>query len=356
MSKTDRHAAEGGESVSRVRKGHGARRAILGVGGGLVLFALALVVFESGPWFDRDNESGDSDAPRASAQTSSGWPEEKLVEFFPPPESEIPDDPTGEAVLRGKAIFVNTPANAGEFVGNELSCANCHLDNGRRADSAPMWAAWIDYPKYRGKNDRINTMEDRIMGCFTYSMNAQDSPAGAPPPAGHDVYRDLQTYMQWMATGAPTRTAVAGKGYPAVPKTELGYDPARGKVVYEENCAACHGIDGKGQRDLNGRVVFPQLWGAESYNWGAGMARINTAAAFIKANMPYGQRNRLTDQEAWDVAAYINSHERPRDPRQAGMTVEEARALYHDGDDIYYGQVLDGHLMGTGTPRPEGRE
>ena len=48
------------------------------------------------------------------------------------------------------------------------------------------------------------------------------------------------------------------------------------------------------------------------------MHRGQTAAAFIKANMPLGQANTLTDQEAWDVAAYINSKPRPPDPRARG--------------------------------------
>ena len=89
---------------------------------------------------------------------------------------------------------MNTATNASDHVGNGLACANCHLDGGRHPDSAPMWAAWGQYPAYRSKNDRINTMEDRVMGCFTYSMNAQHSPSGEPPPHGDDIYRDLQEF------------------------------------------------------------------------------------------------------------------------------------------------------------------
>lgn len=273
--------------------------------------------------------------------------------FQPPGEHEIPDNAFGESVRRGEAIFMNTATNASDHVGNGLACANCHLDGGRHPDSAPMWAAWGQYPAYRSKNDRINTMEDRVMGCFTYSMNAQHSPSGEPPPHGDDIYRDLQSYFYWMATGAPTNTKMAGRGYPEVPKTELGYSPERGEQVFAESCAVCHGADGQGQQDANGRYVFPPLWGPDSYNWGAGMARINTAAAFIKHNMPLSQPGMLSDQEAWDVAAYIDSFERPRDPRQGDMTVEETRQLFHDGDDIYYGQEVNGVLLGVGTPEPD---
>src|SRR3546814_1300407 len=89
-------------------------------------------------------------------------------------------------------------------------------------------------------------------------------------------------------------------------ETKLGYDPGRGAQVFQQNCASCHGADGQGQRDINGRVVFPPLWGPHSYNWGAGMASVKNAAAFVKKNMPLGQTDRLTDQQAWDVAAYID--------------------------------------------------
>ena len=56
--------------------------------------------------------------------------------------------------------------------------------------------------------------------------------------------------------------------------------------------------------------VFPPLWGPDSFNDGAGMHRVLTAARFIKARMPFGQPD-LTDAQAFDVAAYINSQPRP---------------------------------------------
>ena len=319
-------------------KGSFARDAIFAVAGGLVIFVIGTLVVDAGWIRDRKGTKGDSETGFQSA-----------AYFQPPMSSAIPDGPSGDAVRRGEAIFMNTPANASDFVGNTLSCAACHLDGGRRANSAPMWGAWVAYPKYRSKNKQINTMEDRIKGCFTYSMNAQASPTGGPPPAGHDVYKDLQTYMHFLASGAPTGVDMEGAGYPTLEKTALGYDPDRGAKVFAENCAVCHATDGQGQTDANGRSVFPPLWGPQSYNWGAGMARVNTAAGFIKANMPLGQTNRLSDQEAWDVAAFINSHERPKDPRQTG-TIAETAARNHAGDETFYGKTSQGRLIGVGTP------
>lgn len=316
--------------------GRGVQRAILAVAGGAALFAIASSVFDFGLIRDRGSDADDR-ALGTSPQAA----------FRPPQDSAIPQGPAGEAVKRGQAIFMNTGSNAAPFVGNSLSCSNCHLDGGRKADSAPMWAAWVAYPMYRSKNKQINTMEDRIKGCFTYSMNAQGSQSGGPPPAGHDVYKDLQTYMHWLATGAPTGVKMPGAGYPDLKKTSLGYDPERGRDVYAAKCAVCHGSDGQGQEDINGRVVFPPLWGPKSYNWGAGMARVNTAAGFIMANMPLGQGNSLSDQQAWDAAAFIDSRERPRDPRQKGSLAENAAANH--GGDSYYGKVLDGRTLGVGV-------
>jgi len=290
---------------------------------------------------------GESDQPPVEAPAAA-MPVGDDGIFVPRPLADVPDGPFGESVLRGREIFVNTDTNAGEFVGNDLACTNCHLDDGRRPFSAPMWAAALNYPTYRGKNERINLMTDRIMGCFTYSINAQASPSGGPPPRGHQVLKDLQSYFFFLADGAPLNQPIRGIGYPKVPETEQGYDWRRGEQVFADNCAVCHGPDGEGRRDLNGVIVFPPLWGPGSYNWGAGMHRIPTATAFIKANMPFGRPNSLSDQQAWDVAAFVNSHERPPDPRAEGMGVAEAQRRFHSKPD-YYGQVIRGELL-DGVP------
>lgn len=321
------------------RRGRIARWWIHAAGAGLIAAAIAALAYESG--FIPGRQS----SRQAAGHATDGF-------FQPPTDDQIPQDQFGAAVRRGQAIFTNTSTNASQYVGNGLSCSNCHLDAGRQPFSAPMWAAWVSYPKYRSKNKQINTMEDRVKGCFTYSMNAQHSVKGGPPPAGDDIYRDLQTYFYWLATKAPTNEDMKGVGFGKLAKTQLGYSPERGQKVFAANCAVCHGDNGQGQKDINGRYVFPPLSGPDSFNWGAGMARIDTAAAFIKHNMPLSQPGRLTDQEAWDVAAYIDSLERPKDPRQKGKTIEATRKQYHEGDQIYYGQSVNGVLLGVGTPDP----
>lgn len=261
----------------------------------------------------------------------------------PPSESEIPDNAFGEMVRKGQAIFVDTKREVPEYVGNGMTCANCHMDQGKMPNAAPLWAAYVMYPAYRSKNDKVNTYAERIQGCFQFSMN------GTAPGADSEAMTALITYSYWLAKNAPTGVSLPGRGYPEVPKPADGYSIERGEIVYKENCALCHGADGLGQK-VGDHYVFPPLWGKDSYNWGAGMHRINTAADFIKANMPLGKGNTLTDQEAWDVAAFMNSHERPQDPRLIEGSVEKTREKYHANDGVnLYGVEVNGVILGQGT-------
>lgn len=264
--------------------------------------------------------------------------------FQPPPDSAIPNDKFGEDVRLGEAIFREPAANAKNFVGNDLRCSNCHLDAGRLAGSAPMWAAYVSYPAYRKKNGHVNSFEERLQGCFRYSMN------GKVPPLGDKVLVALESYSYFLAKGLPTGEKASGKGFPALPKPAMAPDYARGAQVFAQQCAACHGADGAGQKS-DGKVVFPPLWGARSYNWGAGMASIKNAAEFIHANMPLGMGGSLKPQEAWDVAAFVDSQVRPQDPRFTG-DVAATRAKYHDNAFSMYGMSVGGKTLGDPSATP----
>jgi thiosulfate dehydrogenase len=77
----------------------------------------------------------------------------------------------------------------------------------------------------------------------------------------------------------------------------------------------CHGSKGEGiKKSKTNSYEYPPLWGSDSYNNGAGMSRVITAAQFIKGNMPYGVTYKspmLSDGDAYDVAGYINQQKRP---------------------------------------------
>lgn len=281
--------------------------------------------------------TGSTNAPRIA-----GGRNPDMATFTPPPDSAIPDDKFGAMVREGRDIFTNSRKYAGQYVGNGLNCENCHLDAGRRANSAPLWAAYVRYPRYRPKNGKVNTFAERLQGCFRFSMN------GKAPPVDSEVIKALTTYSYWLATGAPTGKNLKGFGYPKQGfKPPEAPDYMRGKSVYSDNCALCHGNDGQGQK-MEGEYVFPPLWGAESFNWGAGMGNINNAAAFIKANMPFSRGGMLSDQDAWDAAMFMDAHERPQDPRFTG-NIAATRKQFHDSQWSLYGKEINGHLLGKGV-------
>ncbi len=93
--------------------------------------------------------------------------------------------------------------------------------------------------------------------------------------------------------------------------------------------------------EKEGVFVAPPLWGPGSFNTGAGMHRLLMTAAFIKGNMPLGtpwDRPVLTDEQAYDVAAYINSHERPK-------LAEHGQGLarpFQEAEDCPYPPYSDG--------------
>ena len=226
----------------------------------------------------------------------------------PPPLASAPQDKYGDLVRLGHAIFTDTPNKASRYSGNKLSCSNCHLDAGRKADAAPLWAAFVAYPAWRAKTDRVDTFDERVQQCFRYSLN------GIPPAYGSIELTAITAYAHFLARGLPVGAETPGRGFPLPGKTGLDPNRDRGRVVYRQHCLSCHGESG------DGKPGIPPLWGFNSYNKGAGMANVETAAAFIKANMPLGTPV-LTDQQALDVAAYMNAQLRPPDPRHGLLSI-----------------------------------
>lgn len=228
---------------------------------------------------------------------------------LPPSIGNLPHDKYAELVAQGYRIFVATPAFAPRYGGNALSCSNCHLDAGTKAWAAPISLAWGEYPAYNARNDRVITFEERLQDCFRYSLN------GLAPPVDSLEIRALVAYAQWIARGAVVGGNAPGRGFPSIGRTGSDPNALRGRDVYAKRCAACHGADGEGRRAAGGAYEVPSVWGLSSFNKGAGFARNDLLAGFIKANMPLGAPD-LSDQESFDVAAWINLQERWPDPRK----------------------------------------
>lgn len=240
------------------------------------------------------------------------------IRFNPPFPADVEKQNSefGEMVKLGYLIFTDTQTYAPNYVRNGLNCRNCHLEAGALAGSAPLWGAFPNFPTYRGKNHLVNSFENRLQGCFLYSEN------GIAPPSGGEVLTALSAYSYWLSLGTPTGLSLDGRGYPSV-KAPHKPDVDKGGKRYAAKCALCHGDNGQGTKVIDGKgYQFPPLWGPDSYNWGAGMHKDKHFADFIKANMPLGQGGTLSDQDAADIAAWVNqrSHARPtriHDPGQA---------------------------------------
>lgn len=221
-----------------------------------------------------------------------------------PDESTIPDDERGAAIRRGLQIVNHTYKELPNNVGNQLNCTSCHLGNGSEAFAAPWNGLPGIFPIYRSRGGRINSLQERVNGCFERSMN------GTALDLGSDDMNAIISYMTWLSQDMPIGVSPEGRGFVKVDKN-LEPNPETGKKLFAEKCSVCHGDNGEGQYNDDGTYLYPAVAGDKSFNDGAGMARTYTAAAFIKGKMPFGQGNTLSDQEAVDIASYFTHLPRP---------------------------------------------
>ena len=217
------------------------------------------------------------------------------------------DSALAAQVLYGLRLMRETPTLAPAYVGNQLTCGNCHLNAGQREGALPLVGVAGLFPQYRGRDGRLVSLEERIRGCFLRSMN------GTAPAYESPELLARAAYVTWISEGQPVGVAPPWRGQNEIPRearlpiAEL--DPARGQRLFVQQCAPCHGLDGQGV-DLGVAKPGP-LWGPGSWNDGAGTARIYTLAGFIRHAMPLSAPGLLSDADAQHVAAYIDVHPRP---------------------------------------------
>jgi thiosulfate dehydrogenase len=232
----------------------------------------------------------------------------------------LPDDANARQVRRGRDLVTATYAHIGpevadpalRFAGNNLACSNCHLDAGTKKFGIPLFGLFGEYPRYSVRLGAEISIEDRLNSCMTRSMNGRPLPADAAP------MQALVAYIRFLSTGVPPGRMLPGLGVGKMPELDRAADPGRGETIYTARCGFCHGADGSGVRrslpttDLG--YMIPPLWGGDSFNDGAGMARLITAANFVHFNMPHGADYldpQLAPADAWDVAAYMVAQPRP---------------------------------------------
>ena len=231
--------------------------------------------------------------------------------FETPRLADMLKETNAEQLVLGARLNIDTARMLPKHVGAQMNCASCHLNAGTVADGSPYIGVSAFFPSYAPRAGREITLEGRINGCFLRSMN------GKPLPLESAEIKAMVAYFDWMKRETKPEDRVEGRGVGKI-DTKIVPNPENGQKLYAAQCALCHGDNGEGIKNAKGEMVYPPLWGDESFNIGAGMARTYTAAAFVKRNMPIafhgnfplGQGG-LSDQEAVDVAEYFSHMPRP---------------------------------------------
>ena len=313
----------------------------------LLIALLAVLVLACPVLFALRHAHAQGPAPGSSTSATSAVPVE--TSWVVPDIDKLADDDWGRTVRYGKDLVAKTASLIGpevsdpahRFAGNNLNCQSCHLDAGTKEFGLPFVGVYADFPNYRARSGAVGTVEDRIQGCMVRSMNGKSLPADSREMTA------IVAYLKFLSSGRPVGAPTHGRGPGRMPELTRAADPVHGQAVYAQNCAACHGDQGQGQRtgavgDAQGYVT-PPLWGPDSFNDGAGMTRLINAANFVHDNMPNGvtwQAPALTTEDAWDVAAFIDSQPRPhkakldRDfPNRLQKPVDAPYGPYVDGLD-----------------------
>jgi thiosulfate dehydrogenase len=232
-----------------------------------------------------------------------------------PDVNALPVTAEGDNIRYGRDLIVRTAFYLGEkgrvaHISNGMNCQNCHLHAGTQNFGNPFSAVASTYPKYRERSGRVESIEFRINDCLKRSLNGSGLDS-----LSHEM-RAMVAYLKWIGKDVPKGVKPPGSGLDHLPFLNRAADPEKGKMVYLQKCQSCHGADGQGKlAEDNASFIYPPLWGTHSYNTGAGLYRLFSFAAYVKYNMPFGttfSKPQLSDAEAWDVAAFVNTQPRPQ--------------------------------------------
>jgi thiosulfate dehydrogenase len=225
----------------------------------------------------------------------------------------MPEGKYGDAVRYGRELMLNTAyyigpeGKNGKYLGNKMNCTNCHQDAGTKPFSFNLIATHSNYPQYRAREGKVLTLAERVNNCVMRPHN------GKPLPLDGREMAAFLSYFRWINSFAP-KGHFAGEKSLSVELPDVAADPKKGDALYASHCARCHGNNGEGQmRFDNVTYTYPPLWGSFAYQPGSSMHRVIMQAKWLKANMPFDKATHdkpfLTDQEALDIAAFVNNDE-----------------------------------------------
>ena len=234
------------------------------------------------------------------------------TDYVVPGPTDVLGHENADLIVYGGRLLNDTKRLLPNNVGASMNCNSCHIANGKEQKGAPYVNANLTYPQKMPRAGKMVDLAMRINGCFQRSMN------GKPLDVNSKEMQAMLAYMVWLSEGLPKKAKIDFDAGGKIDESLLP-NPERGKLLYAQQCVSCHGDNGQGMKDARGNVVFPPLWGEESFNIGAGMARTYKAAAFLRDNMPrsvqkngaWGQGGVLSDQDAVDIAEYFTHQPRP---------------------------------------------
>lgn len=283
----------------------------------LTLLAAGCSTEPSGPPALRYKLNGPLIPARMTMVTAWDFPRNPLT------DATLDDSKLSKEIRLGYEIFTNTPQNASRFTPGRMSCNNCHLNGGQREKSLPLDGIAGQFPEYNRRAGRLFSLDDRIVDCFVRSQNATgrladgaaESSAALPTADAREVLA-LSAYLTWISKGVEVGGKLWWRGQNAIPVASLipvaQLDPAKGEAIFMDRCSNCHGKDGQGV--MIGDKRAGPLWGPDSWNDGAGAARIYTLAGIIRYAMPYLDPGNMSDADAQQLAAFITSKPRPSYP------------------------------------------
>jgi thiosulfate dehydrogenase len=284
-------------------------------------------------------EQGESTKQIGTVTITSVVPGVLPLSWIAPDTTGLRANDQGRQILYGRSLIVNTafyfgPQGTLAHLGNGMNCQNCHLDAGTKPYGNNYSAVASTYPKFRGRSGKIESMYKRINDCFERSLNGK----------GLDTLskemQAMKAYLNWLGKDVKKGEKPENSGIQDLAYLNRAADPEMGKTLFQTKCISCHGVDGLGKMNADGKTyLYPPLFGAHSFNTGAGLFRVSRFAGYIKNNMPQGATKgspQLTDQEAWDIAAFVNSQDRPKGdaskdwPKIAAKPVDHPFGPYAD--------------------------
>lgn len=290
-----------------------------------------------------------------------------VVKSEPPPDhwvapSLYSDGSEGfdrQQLIYGQDIIANTafyfgPNGRVAPLTNGMNCQNCHLQSGTQAWGNNYGAVFSTYPTFRDRSGSVETIPKRVNDCFERSLNGQ-----AIDTNGKEMQAIL-AYIKWLGKDVKKGEKPKGSGITELPYMDRAADPQKGALVYASNCQSCHGANGEGVPNANQvGYVYPPLWGAHSYNSGAGLFRLSRFAGYVKDNMPFEKATHqlpsLTDAEAWDVAAFVNSRPRPSKDLSSDWPDVSKKPIDHPFGPYADGFTEQQHKFGPFKPIAEAR-